>query len=242
VTPPASPAAVEITGVVKDYHGLRPLRIEHLSVPAGGQAALLGFDQPMAETFVNLVTGATLPDQGTITLAGRPTSAINDSTDWLAVVDRFGIVSERAVLLPALSVVQNLAIPFTLEIDPPPEDIRARAEQLATEAGIEAADWSRAVGDLHPASHLRLRLARALALDPAVLLLEHASAALQRGEVATIGSRIREIAARRGLALLAVGADDEFALAVAARVLRLDQATGRLLERGRKWSFFRGGG
>ena len=34
----------------------------------------------------------------------------------------------------------------------------------------------------------------------------------------------------------------EFALAVAARVLRLDQATGHLVERGRKWSFFRGGG
>ena len=231
-----------MTGVVKDYHGLRPLRIEHLSVPAGGQTALIGFDQPMAETFVNLVTGATLPDRGTVMLAGRPTSAINDSTDWLAVVDRFGIVSERAVLLPALSVVQNLSIPFTLEIDPPPADIRARAEQLATETGIEAADWPRAVGDLHPVSHLRLRLARALALDPDILLLEHASAALQRGEVAAIGSRIREIASRRGLALLAVGADDEFALAVAARVLRLDQATGHLVERGRKWSFFRGGG
>ena len=241
MTPPAAPAAVELTGVVKDYHGLRPLRIEHLSVPAGGRTALVGFDQPMAEMFVNLVTGATLPDQGTIRLAGRPTSAINDSADWLAVVDRFGIVSERAVLLPALSVIQNLAIPFTLEIDPPPDDIRARAEQLATEAGIEAAEWPRAVGDLDPPSHLRLRLARALALDPEILLLEHASAALQRGEVATIGSRIGEIAARRGLALLAVGADDEFALAVAARVLRLDQATGRLLERGRKWSFFRGG-
>lgn len=242
MTPPASPAAVEMTGVVKDYHGLRPLRIAHLSVPAGGRTALIGFDQPMAETFVNLVTGATLPDQGTVMLGGRPTSAINDSTEWLAVVDRFGIVSERAVLLPALSVVQNLSIPFTLEIDPPPEDIRVRAEQLATETGIEAADWPRAVGDLDPASHLRLRLARALALDPDILLLEHASAALQRAEVPIIGSRIREIASRRGLALLAVGADDEFALAVAARVLRLDQATGRLVERGRKWSFFRGGG
>ena len=59
-----------MTGVVKDYHGLRPLRIEQLSVPAGGQTALIGFDQPMAETFVNLVTGATLPEQGTVMLAG----------------------------------------------------------------------------------------------------------------------------------------------------------------------------
>jgi len=39
--------------------------------------------------------------------------------DWLAAVDRFGIVSERAVLLDVLSVVQNLAVPFTLEIEPP---------------------------------------------------------------------------------------------------------------------------
>ncbi len=111
----------------------------------------------MAETFVNLVTGATLPDRGVVTIFGRPTSSIDDSAEWLAVVDRFGIVSERAVLLDALSVIQNLSIPFTLEIEPPPDDVRERAAALAREVGLEEHDWSRPVADLDAAGRLRLR-------------------------------------------------------------------------------------
>ena len=69
---------------LKDYRGLRPLRIERLTLAAGEQVALLGFDQPAAEVFVNLITGATLPDPGEVRVLGRPTAAITDSADWLA--------------------------------------------------------------------------------------------------------------------------------------------------------------
>ena len=87
---------LELTDVSKDYHGLRPLRLANLSIAAGEQVALVGFDAPGAEVFVNLVTGATLPDRGTIRLFGRPTADISDADDWLSVVDRVGIVSRRA--------------------------------------------------------------------------------------------------------------------------------------------------
>jgi ABC-type methionine transport system ATPase subunit len=240
VTERARPApVVEIVGVSKDYHGLRPLRIERLEVAPGEPIAVIGLDQPMAEIFVNLITGTTLPDQGVVSVFGRRTSDIDDSSDWLTVVDRFGIVSERAVLLQAFSVLQNLSMPFTLSIDPPSDEIRQRAIGLAVEAGIPEDDWARPVGDLDAAGRLRIRLARAVALEPEVLLLEHASAELPRGVVASIGARIQQIAGRRGCAVLSVGADPEFASAVATRVLVLDPATGRLSEQGRKWSFFR---
>ena len=234
--------AIDITGLAKDYHGLRPLRIERLTVASGEQVAVLGLDQPMAETFVNLVTGAALPEQGVVTLFGRPTSEIVDSADWLGVIDRFGIVSERAVLLDALTVIQNLSIPFTLDIEPPSEETRARAALLAAEVGIPEAEWSRPVGEADAAGRLRIRLARALALDPAVLLLEHASAGLPRDGIAAVGARIRDVASSRGCALLAVGADEDFASSTAFRVLRLDPATGRLsdvAEKRGRWSFFR---
>ena len=74
---------------------------------------------------------------------------------------------------------------------------------------------------------MRVRLGRALALDPAILLLEHVSAALDRGDVAAFGGELRAIAARRGAALVAATADETFARAVAARVLTLEPATGR---------------
>lgn len=224
-------AVLEITGVSKDYHGLRPLRIHELTVGAGEPVALLGFDQHTAELFINLVTGASLPDAGHVRLFGRPTTDISDSADWLATVDRFGIVTARAVLLEQLTVIQNLAMPFTLDIEPPPDDIRARAARLAAEVGLPEAAWTRPVADLDAAAHARVRAGRAIALDPAVLLLEHASAGLSPADAGALGADLRALAARRGAALVAATADEGFAGAVASRVLTLDPATGRFHDR-----------
>jgi ABC-type polar amino acid transport system ATPase subunit len=225
---------LQLSGISKDYRGLRPLRIADLRLAAGEHVAILGFDQPAAEVFVNLVTGATLPDAGEVHVLGRATSEIVDSADWLATVDRFGIVSDRAVLLDQMTVVQNLAMPFTLQIEPPPDDVRVRAEALAREVGIPEPAWAMPVGRIDAAQRARVRLGRAVALDPAVLLLEHASASIARADVAALGADIRRVAAGRGAAILAVSADDAFARAVGGRVLTLEPATGRLKEK-RRW-------
>ena len=227
-------AVLEFAGVSKAYGGLRPLRIAELCVAAGDRVALLGFDQPSAETFVNLATGATLPDAGEIRLFGRATRSIDNPDEWLTTVDRFGIVSERAVLLDALSVIQNLAMPFTLEIEPPPASVRERAEMLAREVGLPEASWERPVSALDAAGWLRVRLGRAIALDPAIVLLEHASARLAREEVVAIGAMLAGVATARRIALVAVSADEAFARAVADRVWTLEPATGRLKPQ-RRW-------
>jgi ABC-type lipoprotein export system ATPase subunit len=236
-----TPALVEFSGVSKTYGGLRPLRIAELSVEAGEQVAIVGLDRPGAEAFVNLATGATLPDAGEVRLFGRATTAIVDSADWLATVDRIGIVSERAVLLDQLTVVQNLAMPFTLDIEPPPDAERTRAEALAREVGVSEASWTARLTELDAAAAARVRVGRAIALDPAVLLLEHASARLPLDVVAPMAAGIRGLAERRGLALIALTADESFAQAVASRVLTLEPATGRLKER-RGFGWFRGRG
>jgi predicted ABC-type transport system involved in lysophospholipase L1 biosynthesis ATPase subunit len=228
-------AVLEFTGTSKAYGGLRPLRIAELRVTAGDRVAVLGFDQPSAEVFVNLATGATLPDAGEVRVFGRPTAAIDDGADWLATVDRFGIVSERAVLLEALTVIQNLAMPFTLEIEPPPAEVRARAEALARDVGLPERSWDLPVAQLDAAGWLRVRFGRAIALDPAILLLEHASARLRRDEVELLGEQMRTVAVRRGIALIAATADERFAKAVAKRVLTLEPATGRLKSGRRNW-------
>jgi nitrate/nitrite transport system ATP-binding protein len=224
-----------LTGVSKQYGGLRPLRIQQLTVAAGEHVALLGFDRASAEVFVNLVTGAMLPDAGRVTQFGRPTSDIADSSAWLALVDRFGIVSERAVLLETLSVVQNLAMPFTLEIEPPPAHVTERAEKLASEVGLAPTAWHRPVADLEASGRARARLGRALALDPAVLLLEHVSAGLDAAAGRRLARDIRQLATRRGAATVAISADDRFATAIATRVLALEPATGGLADRRRGW-------
>jgi predicted ABC-type transport system involved in lysophospholipase L1 biosynthesis ATPase subunit len=231
VTPPA----LAIAGLAKDYRGLRPLRIQQLTVGHDDTVAILGFDQASAEVFVNLVTGATLPDAGTVHAFGHATIAIADGDQWLQTLDRFGIVTERAVLLDQLTVVQNLAMPFTLEIEPPPDDVRVRAETIAQEVGLQIASWPARVADLDAVARARVRLGRALATDPALLILEHASASLAKNAAVTLGADIRHIAATRGIALVAATADEAFAHAVARRVLTLEGASGRLAERRRGW-------
>ena len=226
---------VEFAGISKNYHGLRPLRIADLKIAAGEQVAILGFDQPSAEVFVNLATGTILPDAGEVAVLGRSTSAISDSADWLATVDRFGIVSERAVLLDHLTVVQNLAMPFTLAIEPPSSDVRDRAVALAREVGLPETTWDAPIGQLDAVGRVRVRLGRAIALDPAVLLLEHISASVGRDAVAKLGAGIGSVARGRAAALVALSADEAFARAVATRVLTLDPATGRLKEQRRRW-------
>jgi ABC-type lipoprotein export system ATPase subunit len=234
-----TPAALELSSVVKHYGGLRPLRIEHLALSPGDHVALVGLDRAGAEVLVDLVTGAALPDGGDVLVLGRSTAAIRDSTEWLCLVDRLGIVSNRIVFLEALSVVQNLALPYSLEIEPPGEDLRARAVALAHDVGLDATLWDRRVGDLDPASRARVRLARAVALDPVLVLLEHPTAGVSGDPALALGRQVRETAERRGAATLTATADQQVAEAVAERVLALDPATGRLSRvprsRGRPW-------
>jgi ABC-type polar amino acid transport system ATPase subunit len=230
VTPVDSGAALELISVSKQYGALRPLRVERLEVGTGDQIALLGLDQPAAEVFINLVTGASLPDAGTIRVLGRATVEIADSSDWLSTLDRFGIVSERAALLDALSIVQNLAMPFSLEIEPPSDHLREQASRLAREVGLAETAWDRPVAELDAVSRVRLRLARALAFNPSIMLFEHTSATIPRPEIPAFARQIRAVIERRGVASIVLTMDTEFAAAVAAKTLTLDPSTGRVSE------------
>lgn len=235
--PSVRETVLELTDLSKDYRGLRPLRVRQFQLGEREAVAILGLDRAAAEVLTNLVTAAALPDAGEVRAFGQPTSTIADSTAWLAFVDGFGLVTERAVLLHHLSVIQNLALPFTLDIEPPPDDVRQRAETMAGEVGLPAAVWTAPVAQLDPSAHARVRLGRALAHDPAVLLLEHANAGLPERDSLSLASDTRSIAARRGIAMLAVTADETFARAVASRVLRLEPATGRLVDRTKRGWF-----
>ena len=228
-------SVLEFAEVAKNYGSLRPLRVAHLRVEAGQRTAIVGFDRPGAEVFVNLATGATLPDTGTVTIFDRATAAITDSSDWLTTVDRVGIVSERAVLLEQLTVVQNLAMPFTLDIEPPPPAERIRAEALAREVGVAELQWAMPLAALDPLAAMRVRLGRAVALDPAVVLLEHASAPLSREASAEFAVSVRAVATRRQIAVIVLTADESFARGIGATVLTHEPATGRLKESGRGW-------
>jgi putative ABC transport system ATP-binding protein len=234
----ADPAIViDIRDLTKDYRGLRPLRVTSLKVREGERLAIAGFDRAAAEIFVNVINGAILPDTGDVHVFGAPTSAIQDSDEWLASLDRFGVVTERAVLLEHGSIAQNLALPFTLEIDPMPDDARERVREMAKEIAIDETQLDRPAVQATPAVRMRLHLAKALATSPRILLMEHPTASLPREDVPAFAETVRTMTATRGTTVIALTDDTEFADAIADTALKLHAGTGALTStRGwRRW-------
>lgn len=230
---------ITVSGVQKNYSGLRPLRIQALDVAPGERVAVGGLDAPAAELLVNLITGATLPEAGTVKVFGRATGDISNGDDWLASLDRFGIVTPRAVMLEGSTLQQNLALPFTLQIDPVPPSVADQVAALAVECGIDTADLQRQAGELPAHVRVRAHLARAVALGPQLLLIEHPTADVAEAERLPLARAIAAVAARRSASALIMTMDVEFAEAVAHRSLSLQPATGTLSPWKKKRGWFR---
>jgi lipoprotein-releasing system ATP-binding protein len=223
---------LDVSGLVKQYQGLRPLRIARLQVSRGDRLALAGFDEGAAEAFVLLVTGAAVPDAGDILVAGRNTREIATDTEWLLSLDRFGIVTARAVLIESLPIESNMALPMTLSIDPVPDDVRRRIAALAQETGLFPDRLASPASSLTPEERVRVHLARALAPGPLVLLLEHPTVGLAPAAAEAIGTTLKSVAESRGIAWIALTEDDGFARAAGGTRLRLRPATGELARDG----------
>jgi ABC-type transporter Mla maintaining outer membrane lipid asymmetry ATPase subunit MlaF len=219
---------VEFINAIKDYRGLRPLRIASLVVRDGERVALAGFDRTTAEIVVNLINGAIVPDTGEVRIFGAPTTAIVDGDEWLAQLDRFGVVTERAMLLDGMSIAQNLALPFSLDIDPMPEDVLAQVRELAREMEIDEAHLDRPAVQAAVAVRMRLHLGRALAPGPRVLMMEHPTASLPPEEMPAFARVVRQAIEARGIALIALTEDAAFAEQVADTALKLHPGSGVL--------------
>ncbi|HET7697725.1 MAG TPA: ATP-binding cassette domain-containing protein [Vicinamibacterales bacterium] len=231
-----SAPVLRIAAVRKQYQGLRPLRVQSLTVGAGERVALSGFDAGAAEVLVNLITGASVPDEGTVEVCGHATDAIADGDDWLAWLDRFGIVSPRAVLLEAATLGQNLAMPLTLAIDPVPPEIAAQVETLADDVGLDRALLGAPVAGLDRSQLARAHLARAIALGPSLLIVEHPTIGFTPGQAGPFGETVARVAGSRSLAALIISEDTDFSSAAAPRRLRLQPASGEL-KSPRRWPF-----
>ena len=217
-----------VSGLVKDYQALRPLRIRSLTLTSGDIVSLSGLDAIAAETLVHLVTGATLPDSGDIVLFGQNTRVITDGGAWLKSLDGVGMVTSRGIVIEMFSVLQNIALSYTLEVDPIDPQVLPKAVALAREVGLADETFEMPAGRTRPDTHMRIHLARALALSPRMLMAEHPSASLPRETVSAFGADLARLARSRGLALLALTADDELAKAIGGRRLELVAATGEL--------------
>jgi putative ABC transport system ATP-binding protein len=232
VTGPAA-ILIDITGLAKAYSSGPPLRIARLAVHHHDRIALVGLDEGAAETLLHLVTGAAVPDEGTVLVAGHDTRAIATDTEWLASLDRFGLVTDRAVLLETLPIGANLAMPLTLSIDPMSEAVRGQVQALAADVGLAADRLQREAASLTDEERVRLHLARAIAPGPQLLLLEHPTARVKNREGSTrLGETLKRVSEQRQIGFVALTEDRDFTAAAGATVLRIAPETGAVAREG----------
>jgi predicted ABC-type transport system involved in lysophospholipase L1 biosynthesis ATPase subunit len=220
---------LQLRDVTQEYGALRPLRIKALDVRAGQRLGILGLDQGAAEVLVNLLTGSSTPRTGEVRAFGRVTAEIPDSDAWLAALRQYGLLGVRTVLIEQLTVEQNLAIPLTLEVEPLPKPLRAQMRELGAEVGLGAELMEKRPPQLGALDLQRVRLGRALALAPRILLAEHPTASLERADADELARDMSRIVSSRAMAAVYLTADRAFAQQVADEIVMLKPATGELV-------------
>jgi ABC-type transporter Mla maintaining outer membrane lipid asymmetry ATPase subunit MlaF len=221
---------IEVRDVSKSYGGLRPFRLQALLVNAGEIVAVDGLDRPAAAVLTDLITGTTLPDTGSVVIDGRPTSALGSQDEWLAFLDRFGIVNDRVVLLDELTVGANLAVPLTLELDPMPAEIRRRVQTLGSDVGLATAILDAPLNRASALSRMLVRLGRAIALEPAILLVEHPTADLTAADAMTFARVLHRVATRHGFTVILATGDGRIPRETVTRRLEWRAAAGDVRE------------
>jgi len=216
-------AVVSLFGVRFSYGGRVVLDDLDLTVGAGESVALVGRSGAGKSTVLKLIDRLLVPEAGRVVVEGR------DTREWdpIRLRRRTGYVLQEIGLFPHLTVEENVALVARLE-GWSVERRRARAHDLLELVGLPsgefAARWPR---ELSGGQRQRVGVARALAIDPPILLMDEPFGALDsitRQELRTEFQRIRRHL-RQTVILVTHDMDEAFALGDRVGVLERGRVT-----------------
>ncbi len=207
---------LEVRGLAKRFGGLQAVRDLSFAVNEGEIVALIGPNGAGKTTVFGLLSGFLRPDAGEVRFRGRsvvglPPHRINA----LGLARTFQIVRP----FPRLTVLRNVTV-GALARHPDPAEAERRAGAILEEVGLAAKRDQPAAG-LTLAERKRLELARALATEPRLLLLDEVMAGLTATETERIVALVQAIHAR-GVSILLIEHVMRAVMSLSRRVVVLD--------------------
>ena len=221
VTESSAPIAIAFRDVHFSRGSVTVLRGFSLEIAAGSTLALVGRSGAGKSTILKLINRLLVPDSGEVVVESRSTR----EWDPFQLRRRAGYVMQEVGLFPHLSVIENIAtVPRLLGWDD--RRIAARAAELLELVGLDAAGFAeRRPDQLSGGQRQRVGVARALAADPPILLMDEPFGALDPVTRAEIHREFRRIQAQVRKTVVLVTHDMAEAFALGTHVGVLSEGT-----------------
>jgi ABC-type glutathione transport system ATPase component len=234
---PSADVVLEVEDLVVEFPGrlgepaFRAVDDVSLTIRRGEVLALVGESGSGKSTVGRTTVGLQQPTSGVVRVSGTTVSGLSDR-QLRPLRERFGFVFQdpAASLNPRLSIGQTLAEPLHVHRDLPDAEVQQRVRALLEDVELPAAFAERYPHELSGGQRQRVSLARAIALDPDLLIADEPTSALDVSVQARVLELFVELQQRRGFACLFITHDLAVVDRLANRVAVMQ--AGRLVEVG----------
>jgi len=239
-TVPAGAPILAAAGITKRFGGLTAVNDVSFDIPARSIVSLIGPNGAGKTTFFNMLTGLIRPTEGRITFEGR-----NITRSRPDVITSRGMARtfQNIRLFGAMTAVENVMVGhhsrmkagvFGAVFRPPwvvkeERQTTDRARELLGYVGLKKADFDRLAIHLPYGDQRRVEIARALASEPQLLLLDEPTAGMNPHESAALADFMRRLRADLNLTILLIEHDMKVVMGVSERVTVLNYGS-RLAE------------
>jgi ABC-type transporter Mla maintaining outer membrane lipid asymmetry ATPase subunit MlaF len=164
--------AIHFQNAIKVLRGTPQIQVQDLRIFERESVAFYGLPHDFIESLANQMTGAYVPDEGSVTILGIDSRQISDDRFWFRFVENFGIYNAQQVFQEGASIGENVAMLYRLRNESMEEpQLSASVLNLANLVQLTITDLSKMMSESTPAQRMKVRLSRALAYHPKIVIL-----------------------------------------------------------------------